>query len=375
VPKWGLTTSQRSSKPWGLPKKELEPSKTITDPIHGDIYITCLERRFLDSPPLQRLRRVRQLGTTHLVYPGATHSRLSHALGALRSAQDLLDAVIDQRTGPHAAKRDLFREWPKREYNRRVAEATVLARLGALLHDMCHVPFGHSIEDDLKILEPHDENPRRFEKLWNQFDQEIRRLVEPDLKAALEPLILSKLEVKDPPEPARRYPFVADIVGNTICADLIDYLQRDHRFTGLPLELGRRFLDGFYVTASDHPLQASRMVVQICKNSRPRADVVSELLKHLRYRYELSERALVHHAKLAADAMIGKLMEIWRDSLWNESAASERPDEFAEYVPDIRELRCMVEGMGTDLYNKIGSSGIRVGSESGWKAEREGLEG
>src|SRR5437763_1930386 len=110
MPKWGLTPAQRATQPWGIPAVELAPAKTITDPVHGDVYITRLEQRFLDSPPLQRLRRVRQLGTTHLVYPGATHSRFSHALGAVRAAQNLLDAVLDQRHGPNPAK-DIFAEW------------------------------------------------------------------------------------------------------------------------------------------------------------------------------------------------------------------------------------------------------------------------
>ena len=57
------------------------------------------------------------------------------------------------------------------------------------------------------------------------------------------------------------------------------------------------------------------MVIRISRDGQTRADVVSELFKYLRYRYELSERALVHHAKLAADVMIGKAMEMWKAAL------------------------------------------------------------
>src|SRR5260221_1176571 len=191
MPKWGLTPEQRRASPWGLLEDDLSPSKTITDPVHGDIYITRLEKKFLDSPPLQRLRRVRQLGTTYLVYPGASHTRLSHSLGALRSAQDLLDAVIEQRHGPHPAP-DVFSQWAAdpATYNKKVAEATVLARLGALLHDMCHVPFGHSVEDDIGLLQPHDANTERFERLWAQL-YEAARTMSQELKRALQTSILS----------------------------------------------------------------------------------------------------------------------------------------------------------------------------------------
>jgi uncharacterized protein len=157
MPPWGLTKEMRETEPWGLAAKSLTTKKVITDPIHGDIFITDLERRVIDSPPFQRLRRVRQLGMTHLVYPGATHNRFAHSLGSLAMAQGLMDAVIDQQLGPHPHDLDLFAEWRAElaygtnafnpdEYNRRLGEATILARLGALLHDFTHIPFGHSLE-------------------------------------------------------------------------------------------------------------------------------------------------------------------------------------------------------------------------------------
>ena len=131
--------------------------------------------------------------------------------------------------GPSPAS-DLFGQWEADpdEYAFKVAEATVLARLGALLHDMCHISFGHSIEDDLGILEAHDENKSRYETLWSKFPENIRDIISTELMAAIRPLVLSKEEKENPPEAATRYPFVGDIVGNTICADLLDYLPRDH---------------------------------------------------------------------------------------------------------------------------------------------------
>ncbi len=325
MPTWGLTPHQRDLQPWGLPRWLLA-AKVITDPIHGEVYITELERLVLDSSALQRLRRVRQLATTHLVYPGATHSRFAHSLGALRVAQDLMDVVLSHRHGNNPT-RDLFDQWDVDDadvpFEKRVAEATILARLGALLHDLGHVPYGHSVEDDLRVLEAHDKNAARFRRQWRDVFRGVPQpergiLQSGELADALRPLILSKEEQFERPfgewpEPARRYPFVGDIVGNTICADLLDYLPRDHANTGLPMQLGRRFLDGFYVTptGSNQPTQyQQRMVVKIVRAGAERADAVSELFKYLRYRYELSERALVHHAKVAADAMMGKLLEV-----------------------------------------------------------------
>jgi HD superfamily phosphohydrolase len=325
----------REESPYGLAPALLRPGKIITDPVHGDVRITELERMLVDSPPFQRLRRVKQLGATHLVYPGATHTRFSHSLGTVAAAQMLLDIVLEQRD-ELGAKPDLFGQWEQEAteygapYTKRVAEAIVLTRLGALLHDLCHVPFGHSVEDELQLLEPHDENVERFDRLWALMNPVARQAIDEglsltgrSLKDDLTALILSarskpkaQEEGQDPGVAPITYPFAQDIVGNTISADLMDYLTRDHRFTGLPAALGHRFLDSMYVSRSDDPFKAERMVLRVVRARRERKDTLTELLKYLRYRYELSERALAHHAKLAADAMVGKLLSLYHDALW-----------------------------------------------------------
>lgn len=347
MPTWGLTEAQRDTRPWGIDTELLKPAKTVTDPVHGDVYLTVLEQMVVDSEAMQRLRRVRQLGTTYLVYPAATHSRFSHALGTLRAAQDLLDAVANNRTSPRHTP-DLLDEWSDdgliagtdvAVIDARMAEATVLARLGALTHDLCHVPLGHTIEDDLKVLDPHDENARRFEKLWPCLGEDVTGVIDPaeslfpearfGLADELRMLILSKEKGRDATTDSS-YPFVADIVGNTICADLIDYLRRDHTFTGLPIALGRRFVNDFYVMRRGHKHFSQRMVVRITRAGHPRADIVTELVKYLRYRYELTERVLSHHAKIAADAMIGKLLEMWSDATFIDIAAKDHPQVVAD---------------------------------------------
>lgn len=335
MPTWGLTADQRKFEPWGLHPELLKPSKVITDPIHGDIYTNVLEQAIIDTAPFQRLRRVRQLGTAHLVYPGATQSRFSHSLGALRVAQNLLDAITTQREGLHATP-DLLEQWDfEGKAPKRIARVIVLARLGALLHDLCHLPFGHSIEDDLRLLPAHDEGGQRFEDAWEEVEDGVRNRIsaiptdgkamnaslaelfddDGGLLVELRPLIISKGEgVKDQGE--MRYPFVADLVGNTICADLLDYLRRDHLYTGLPVSLGTRFTSAFFVTPDGSSPYAERMAINIIRDGHERTDVISELLKALRFRYELSERVITHHTKLAADAMVGKMLELLADATW-----------------------------------------------------------
>jgi hypothetical protein len=98
------------------------------------------------------------------------------------------------------------------------------------------------------------------------------------------------------------------------------------------------------------------MALNIHRGGGERRDIVSELLKHLRYRYELQERVISHHAKLAADAMVGKMLEMLRDALWAESAATllEPPAFGAHDGPppradrELAELRDAVEARGVN---------------------------
>lgn len=367
MPRWGLTRKQRQRRPWGLHPTLLAPGKVTTDPVHGDVHTNVLEQMIADSSPFQRLRRVRQLGTTHLVYPGAVHTRFSHSLGTLRVAQDLLDGVIGHREGLHPVPLDWFgqrfdvagdQSHEIEAVKKEVAEAIVLARLGALLHDLGHIPFGHSVEDDLKFLVPHDENSERFTTAWTQIEDQVREEVllrlgddaarsldtlfsrsdeiEPrdSLLLQLEPLVVSK-GADIIPRGSQRFPWVADLVGDTICADLLDYLLRDHLFTGLPASLGTRFTTAFFVVPVGRGPYSERTALSIVRNGHERSDVVSELLKALRYRYELSERALTHHAKLSADAMVGKALELWENAIWLETAGT--------IVDDLDEAEALLE--------------------------------
>jgi HD superfamily phosphohydrolase len=338
MPTWGLTKAMRDASPWGLPEELLVSSKTQTDPIHGDIYWTEIETRLIDSPAVQRLRHVKQLGMTLKVYPSAEHSRFTHLLGTMAATQQILDKVYASVDSPHSVP-SLLREWMDAgSFNLKWAEATVLARLSALLHDLTHVPFGHTIEDDLEVLIPHDRNTERFNALWETIDPKLRGAIEQattrapqdgrerSLFTEIKAIILDK-------EPAltkshhSTYPFVADVVNNTICADLLDYIARDHHFLGLPFAVGDRFMDNFYVVPSYvKSSHAEHLVVRLVRDGEARLDVRTELLKYLRYRYEETERALYHKTKLSYDAMLGKMLEMWKDSIWYGIACTTFPD-------------------------------------------------
>src|SRR5689334_24517874 len=102
----------------------------IRDPLWKNIRLDETALRLVDSAPFQRLRYVRQLGLAHLVYPGATHSRFEHALGAYYLARLTVRFLDD------AGELEGIAEGEKR--------ITIAA---ALLHDIGHYPFSHALEE------------------------------------------------------------------------------------------------------------------------------------------------------------------------------------------------------------------------------------
>lgn len=121
---------------------------SIRDPIHGFIRADALETALINSRAVQRLRFIRQLGLTFMVFPGAEHSRFSHALGAMELAGRVYDAL--------AAKSDGLLPPGPQSIERR------LLRVAALLHDIGHAPFSHSAEELFSDAIDHEEMTRRL---------------------------------------------------------------------------------------------------------------------------------------------------------------------------------------------------------------------
>src|SRR6185503_12987246 len=113
--------------------------KIINDPIYGFITLPGgVVFDLIQHPFFQRLRRIRQLGMTHLVYPGAHHSRFHHAIGAMHLMQQAIEVL---RSKGHSVT--------KEEH-----EAALVA---ILLHDIGHGPFSHALEDSIVSGIRHEE--------------------------------------------------------------------------------------------------------------------------------------------------------------------------------------------------------------------------
>ena len=209
----------------------------IRDPIHGAIELTSDERALIDSPQYQRLRNVKQLGFADLAFPGATHTRYAHGLGAMAMATKVFDALAPQLQ-LEAADRDRFRQ---------------TLRLSVLFHDLGHPPLSHATERIMPPVEQlrvpawaiapgsrragHEDYTLKL-VLDSALAAEIRRRfsargIEPEHVAGL---ICGR--TPSGPNPYRSggrdlLPVLRQVVSGELDADRMDYLQRDSFFTGV----------------------------------------------------------------------------------------------------------------------------------------------
>ena len=250
-------------------------SITLRDAVHGDIYLTRQETDLLDTVAMQRLRGIRQLGTAFYVYPTAQHSRFEHCLGACWMARCIVRRVESEGGFP----------LPEVEKH-----AVCLA---ALVHDVTHIPFGHTFEDERRLLERHDLSRSRYDRLiaGGELGEKLR---------ASEAGRLALKALAPDPEPAHTY--LRDIVSGTICADLLDYLKRDNYFCGLSYRFDERIFHYFRVVDG-------RLTLALHKGGLLRRDALTEITNLLRIRYVLSERVYYHHAKIASGVMVSKAVE------------------------------------------------------------------
>ena len=111
----------------------------IRDPIHGFIELNEWEWDIINHPAFQRLRRIRQLAWTDMVYPGATHTRFEHSLGVMHVATRLFDS-LRKRESEILTTEYLFEDAG-------LDRQRQIIRLAALLHDIGHGPFSHAAEE------------------------------------------------------------------------------------------------------------------------------------------------------------------------------------------------------------------------------------
>ncbi|PZX20626.1 hypothetical protein LX69_00047 [Breznakibacter xylanolyticus] len=180
-----------------MPVGTYNKKKIINDPVHGFISVPSeLIYDLIENPWVQRLRRIKQLGLTYLVYPGAVHTRFQHATGAMHLMQNAVEVLRGKGN-------DIS---PQEE------EAVLIA---ILLHDVGHGPFSHVLEHTL---------------VENLSHEELSRLIISQLNDQYHGALDMALDIF-----TNRYPkrFLHQLVSGQLDMDRLDYLKRDSFFSGV----------------------------------------------------------------------------------------------------------------------------------------------
>ena len=178
--------------------------------MHGPIQLDGVALALVGSPEFQRLWRIRQTGFAHLVFPGANHTRLEHSLGAFWVA-----ARMSERLGLDEAR-------------------TQRVTAGALLHDLGHGPFSHTLDAPMVEVLGHGHEAISRARIEGTGTDDARgpstvpRLLE---QFGLSPRAVADLI--DPPTSESAPPLLREVLHGAVDADRIDYLQRDAHYTGV----------------------------------------------------------------------------------------------------------------------------------------------
>ncbi len=181
---------------------KLSEEKVFKDPVHGYVHVTDkLIWDLIGTKEFQRLRRIKQLGTTYLTFHGAEHSRFNHSLGVYEIVRQIVD--------------DVFKDQPEWDESERL-----LSLCSALLHDLGHGPFSHSFE---KVFHLDHEQFTKQIILGNTEVNEVLLTMGAEFPQHVADVIGKTYHNK----------LVVSLISSQIDADRMDYLQRDAYYTGV----------------------------------------------------------------------------------------------------------------------------------------------
>lgn len=277
-------------------------SKKVRDNVYGNIYLDPLSLKFVDTEQFQRLRDLKQLGLTYMVYPGAVHSRFEHSLGVFSLAGEAVHRIKAQQ-GSELGIDNLDIQTVK---------------LAGLLHDVGHGPFSHMFEREFLRQIPHGIK-------WCHEDMSVRMIdhivdfhhIDIDaecLKKAKEMVIASTEHVSH--KSVNEKHFLYDIVANGrngIDVDKFDYIVRDSRACGLGCSFQiERLMDSMRVMG-DEICYREKDYLTIYKLFSSRADL---------------HRTVYTHAKVKAIEMMFVESLIKADDYLQISSKIQDPAEF-----------------------------------------------
>ena len=288
--------------------------KIIIDPVHGDIGLSELETKIIDTPTFQRLRRLKQLGLASMVYPNADHSRFAHSIGVLHIMGCVAEIIEEKLKN----KNDIQK-----------------LRIAGLLHDIGHYPYSH-------LMEYIDWNKYASEYLVKKGEKNLSHDTKVDNYPSHDDLaklivterddiknVLNKYGI-DPEEIARlikgTHQDIPNLLHKSLDVDRLDYLVRDSLHTGVPY--GR--IDIHYILNNLSPTEKEEIVL----NWKARTAAEHLLLA----RYFMFNTVYLHKTVFGLEEVFRKiiLLLIDRNEIYSTGSSirqivSKKPSNFLDF--------------------------------------------
>lgn len=268
--------------------QKLAEEKVFKDPVHR--YIHVRDQVIWDvigAKEFQRLRRIKQLGTTYLVFHGAEHSRFNHSLGVYEIVRRIVDDSFEGRP-----------EWDPSE--------RLVVLCAALLHDLGHGPFSHAFENVFGL--DHEEFTKQI-LLGNTEVNEVLKRVSPDFPQKVADVI------------GKTYPNkqVVSLISSQIDADRMDYLQRDAYFTGVSYG----HFDMERILRVMRPLDDQVVI---------KSTGMHAVEDYIMSRYQMYWQVYFHPVSRSAEVILTKILHRAKALSENGYAFEQRPTHFARFL-------------------------------------------
>jgi hypothetical protein len=263
------------------------PTQRVRCPVHGFIHYSDNERRIIDHPVFQRLRHIRQLAMTYLVYPGAMHSRFEHSLGVMELATQAYDLLKLRHENRLKTELEQIPELSEDT----MAKARQIVRLMALLYDVGHPAFSHAAE---ATIPGGDHEKLSVHVLANVLGSEIDKIFFEGASGLLVRLM----------EKSQELTFLREFVASQIDMDRTDYLRRDSFHCGVDYGVfdSRRLIES--LTVIDNP-DSGQLQLAIDRGGEHTFEAL------ILARYQMNTQVYLHRIRRIYDHYLTEYMKLW----------------------------------------------------------------
>ncbi|MDR1663794.1 MAG: HD domain-containing protein, partial [Clostridiales bacterium] len=308
--------------------------KKIRDVVYGFVTLDEQEQTVIDHPVFQRLRRIKQLSLTDMLYPGASHTRFEHSIGVMQMASDMFDSIVSKEENRRILKENWSIDLESIGIYRKIV------RLAALLHDVGHAPFSHSGEAVMPLAAESDSAKKYKHEYYSItiIKEFFRPIIEKHPMISTED-ITALLDDKSVRLKAAALLW-KDLISGQMDADRADYLLRDSIHLGVSYGLyDRERLVSSMTLAQNEETQAP--VIAIAEKGWHLAESL------IIARYQMFSQVYFHRVRRIYDYHIRcAIKEILRHT--EGSDAYPKPSDIDKYITfdDWKIQAALKDGLG-----------------------------